>query len=236
MRTQLPISFYGELHDVHLIQFSVQMDELKNHVPSELPVLEYEPGRALISLVNVDLRSMKPFSRHFPLSFGYRHIAFRLLIDDSGMYGNDSHGIYFLRSFTDHPLVKLGGPLVDFFHFTPAKFTHNRSYTSFRIEQGEHSLSYGIHPGRIAENQQQLKEKIAGIDRAYNIMNGKPVMIHIAREQWPLVPVQTTEFSTVFFKSARLEGSFVVPQTIRYTWEKPKPVSLFNSIESTVVY
>jgi hypothetical protein len=46
----------------------------------------------------------------------------------------------------------------------------------------------------------------------------------IARERWPLRPVNCGSFRTNFFQTARLEGAFVVDEPIPYQWLPPQRV------------
>lgn len=84
----LPLRFQGELHDVELVQFSLDPDEARRHLPEPFTP-RLVNGRALVSLVNVRLVGMRP--RWIPrlLTFGFRHIALRMMIDDRPFTGMD---------------------------------------------------------------------------------------------------------------------------------------------------
>ncbi len=56
---KLPIRYTGELHEVKLINFSVDKSEVESLVPWNLVVRDFG-GRAMISMVDVDLRHMHP--------------------------------------------------------------------------------------------------------------------------------------------------------------------------------
>src|SRR6188472_940138 len=72
---RIPIHYKGELHDVRLINFSVAMEELKDKVPASIKIRSIN-GRAMISMVDVKLKNMRPVLAPFA-RFNYRHIAFR---------------------------------------------------------------------------------------------------------------------------------------------------------------
>lgn len=232
----LPISYYGELHDVHLINFSVDLHEIKTLLPGGLQPLQIRPGRCLISMVNVDLQRMRPFYSWFPGRFRYRHIAFRLLTDDRFIAQGKNRGIYFLQSFTNKRWVASAGSRLTIFRLRTARITYNAARTSFRLQHGDHSVHYSIQPGEIANGTDAVKGWIQSLDRAYYAHGEETRYVKICREQWPLVPVTCTDFQTNFFPSARLEGAFVVPQTIYYHWERPHAEARIGATESAVMY
>ena len=78
---RIPIHYKGELHDVRLVNFLVPMEEVMKGVPANIKIRNFS-GRAMISMVDVKLKNMRPVAMPF-LKFNYRHIAFRLLVDDS---------------------------------------------------------------------------------------------------------------------------------------------------------
>ena len=78
---KLPISFTGELHHIQLVNFSVEREEIETQIPEEIKVRLIN-GRAMISMVNVELKRMHPVFLSAAIKFNYRHVAFRLLVDD----------------------------------------------------------------------------------------------------------------------------------------------------------
>ncbi len=137
----IPVNYSGELHEVKLINFSIEKEEVLDKVPQPLKVWDYN-GRALISLVNVQLRDMKMSIA--PLKFDYRHVAFRLLLDDS-KYNKKPTGIYFLKSFTNSPLIVVGGKLMTDFNLSFASIQNEGN--SFELKQGNHFLHLATgHP------------------------------------------------------------------------------------------
>src|SRR5690606_28671713 len=106
----LPIHYKVELHDVRLLNFSVAMDDVLDMVPANMKLRDFV-GRAMISMVDVKLKNMRPVAFPF-VRFNYRHVAFRLLVDDSARNGGSNKGIFFFRSFTNKPLIVFGGKLM----------------------------------------------------------------------------------------------------------------------------
>ena len=49
---RIPIHYKGELHDVRLINFSVDLDEIKDNVPAKIKVRNFN-NRAMISMLDV---------------------------------------------------------------------------------------------------------------------------------------------------------------------------------------
>lgn len=67
------------------------MEEIIGKVPTDIKIRDFD-GRAMISIVDVKLKNMRPVV--MPLChFEYRHMAFRLLVDDSE-HNDDNHAPY----------------------------------------------------------------------------------------------------------------------------------------------
>lgn len=210
----IPIKYSGQLHDIKLINFSVEKEEVLSAVPQPLKVLDYK-GRALISMVNVQLKDMR--MDILPVKFHYRHIAFRLLLDDS-QYDGKQHGIYFYQSFTDSPLMVWGGKMMTDFNLSLAKIVE--AGNCLELKQGDRFLHYGISHKPPAEFNDTLKKKVGAVDRAYSVNNGVVKMLRISREEWPLEWVNCYHFQTNFFETARLEGAFRIVKPIDYVWNQ----------------
>lgn len=216
---QLPITYKGELHNVKLINFSVDLEEVIPLVPEGIKVRDFD-GKAIISMVNVKLRHMRPTGLPKGLSFDYQHVAFRLLVEDGPLNDGENKGIFFLKSFTDKPMIVWGGNLMTNYRLTHAKITEK---AAFRLEQGEHFVRYRLTDKPTPEDE-VLKSMIGAIDRAYAIEEGRLMKTAIQRETWPIQWVHCTDFETSFFKSARLLGAFEVREVIHYHWLPPVPV------------
>jgi|GEM_PF-795473 len=220
MLKRIPITYKGELHEVVLVNFSVDIEEVRPHVPKQLKIRDFG-GRALISMVNVNLKRMRPTFIPSPLHFTYRHVAFRLLVDDSEYNGGDQKGIYFYQSFTSNPLIVLGGNLLTNYKLTRAEVWNHSN--GLDVKKGDHYLSYELEPQAVIKRpNHKLKNIVGAIDRAYAMFGTQVRVTQIMRKKWPLEEIKCTKFHNTFFQSAKLEGVFRVPETIYYTWLPPK--------------
>ncbi len=211
----LPIRYTGELHNVQLINFSVDKKEIESLVPWKIRIRDYK-GRALISMVNVQLKHMHPTFLPSVVQFNYQHVAFRLLIEDS-QYGYDqNHGIYFLRSFTDKPLIVQGGRWLTSYNLEKAELLETPNV--FSLRQKEQFLTYALDDEQPATTDAYLYQEVSRIDRAYSLIHNTLYRTQIVREQWPIQWVNCYHFRTNFFETARVEGAFRVREKIDYQW------------------
>jgi uncharacterized protein YqjF (DUF2071 family) len=216
---RLPIHYKGELHDVRLINFSVAMEEVSGRVPTHIKVRNFN-GRAMISMVDVKLKNMRPVE--FPFGpFNYRHVAFRLLVDDSHYNNGSLKGIYFLQSFTNKSLIVLGGKLMTDYNLELASIVEKGSEVT--IEQGNNRVKYSL--GDLSDRvDTDLKNIIGALDRAYSVLGDSVRVTQIQREKWPIQLTNCEGFENTFFKTAKFEGAFRVLETIYYDWLPPKTV------------
>jgi hypothetical protein len=213
---RIPMDYYGELHDVKLIQFSVELAELEPMLPKELKARNFD-GRGLISMVNVKLKKMHPGFLHSSLGCSYQHVAFRLLLEDAP-YNQDHNnkGIYFLKSFTTRPLVVHSGNLMTDYELSTAKI--NDKNNLFELNFGDKYVRYALGEGKPAERKDWLKKEIKAIDRAYNVLDQDVRVTEIKRKGWPIEWADCYHFETNFFETARLEGAFQVDEVVHYQW------------------
>lgn len=220
---KLPVRYRGELHQVKLINFTVEKEEVLPLLPPDLKPLDYN-GRALISTVNVQLHQMHPTFLPGLVSFKYQHIGFRLLLDDRNFNKEQAQGIYFIRSFTDNPLVVFGGGLFTNYRLEQAEILNRED--RFELRQKANFLSYDLAAGEPASKAAALKEIVGRLDRAYSHISGKLVRVQIMRESWPIEWLNCQNFQTNFFRTARFEGAFQVKGMIPYEWLPPTPVQV----------
>ena len=218
---KLPITFLGELHQVKLINFSVEREEVEPFVPWKLKIRDFK-GRAMISMVNVDLKHMHPDFLPESLHFNYRHIGFRLLIEDKQWNKGINKGIFFMRSFTDNGLIAQGGQLMTNYNLEKAEIICTNQLLALKKE--EKYLTYALDEQVPKQRDECLKQTIGAIDRAYSLLDGQIRMTKILREKWPIEWVNCYHFKTNFFETARLEGAFQVNETIYYQWTPPQPI------------
>lgn len=225
-KSRLPFAFQGELHDIHLVNFSVDpLDLLARFGPLPKPLKpRLVNGRALISMVDVQLRNMRATSRWIPFRFHYQHVAFRLLVEDSG-YTDDParNGIYFLKSFTNRPMIETGGNLLTHFNFQTA---HIQNFASgLRLDTDDNFVAYDIDgPIDQAHLPTAITDTVARIDRAYAVESAALWETRILRDAWPLQAMHCNHFATNFFSSARLEAVHKVVSPIDYTWLAPRKI------------
>ncbi len=219
----LPVKYIGELHHIKLINFSVEKSEIEPYLPAGIKIRDYN-GRALISMVNVDLRKMRPVFFPKALHFSYRHIAFRLLIDDSAYNNGENKGIYFYRSFTDKPVIVTGGKILTIYKLDLAQITE--AGNTFELRSGKQYLRYSWENKNPCAVNEMLQKEVAAVDRAYCPLGKKLKMVEIQREKWPIEWMCCKNFETTFFTTARFEGAFYVKEKIDYQWLPLKNVAL----------
>ena len=223
---KIPITFKGELHDVRLINFTVEADEIRSNIPNPLIPLVHN-NRAMISMVDVELKHMRPAFFPDNLHFSYRHVAFRVLIDDREYHNLDEpHGIFFLNSFTNKKRIILGGQWMTKFNLNFALISGDE--TSLSLKRENKFMEYRINPDFRPDNSPQaleIKSHVAPLDRAYSIIGNSIYVLQIQREEWPIEPVTCDYFNTTFFESAKLEAAFYIKKPISYEWLSPQKIT-----------
>jgi hypothetical protein len=221
---QIPIRYKGELHDIRLVNFSIEMEEAKKLILTPLPIRNFN-GRAMISMVDVKLRKMRPSFFPESISFNYRHIAFRVLVNDTKNSDQQAKGIFFHRSFTNNRIITLGGSIMTDYNLENAQIKDTKNKTT--LQKGNQKIEY-ITGSKIQHNliNQQLKTDIASLDRAYAKSGNTLRVTSIQREKWPIEEVEILDYKNSFFETAKPEGAFKVYETIYYQWLPPKPVQL----------
>ena len=217
---RIPMHYRGELHDVRLVNFFVGIEEVVEKIPAGIKLRDFD-GRAMISMVDVKLKDMRPLTFPF-IRFDYRHVAFRLLVDDSKYNGGSHKGIFFLRSFTNNPLIVFGGSLMTDYNLEVANIKEKENEVTIR--QGDDKVKYCLDGVNAIENP-DLTTTIGALDRAYSVLGDTVRVTQIQREKWPIQPVNCSQFENTFFKTAKLEGAFRVPETIYYDWLPPKALA-----------
>lgn len=219
---RIPVSYEGELHNIRLVNFWVDIQEVRDLVPRRLKIRNFN-DKALISLVNVELQKMHPVFLPEATSFHYRHVAFRLLLDDSELNNGENKGIFFLRSFTENKIIATGGALLTDYNLENAEIRNLDRMMN--LQQGKQYFNYAIDPtSEIKTNEEQLKI-IGALDRAYSVQDGQIKMVRIMREKWPLRQVECYLTETNFFETAKAASAFVVDETIHYRWNAAQTIS-----------
>ncbi len=224
----LRLQFSGDLHEIYLINFSVEAAELRGLLPEPIRP-SIKDGRAMISMVDVRLLNMRAKSKLIPFKFHYQHIGFRVLVEDAQWNPENSNkGIYFLRSFTDNPTMTWAGNMFANYRLENAKLINSPS--GLRLTSGDQFLEYHL-TGPVFEpdhKSKQLKETIGAIDRAWAVEDHELQKTQIMREKWPLQAMNCLRFETNFFETARFEGAFRVTEMIHYTWLPAETVAILT--------
>src|SRR5687767_5754269 len=117
---KIPVKYSAELRNARLVNFSVPPAEVKSSLPAPLKPLLYN-NRAIISLLDVEIVGLKPSFLLNSMSFNYRHISFRILVDNIfPAMGNEHQGIYNLSSYTNKPLIVQAGRMMTDHNFRRA--------------------------------------------------------------------------------------------------------------------
>jgi hypothetical protein len=161
---------------------------------------------------------MRPVALPF-IQFNYRHVAFRLLVEDSQYNNGSNKGIFFLKSFTDKLLVVAGGKVLTDYKLEFAQIEEKDN--EVLVSQGKDYVNYRVDDLPVTPND-ELKATIRELDRAYSLIGSELRVTQIQREKWPIQEVNCLEFRNSFFRSAKLEGAFRVFETIYYDWLPPK--------------
>jgi hypothetical protein len=219
----IPINYKGELHNIRLVNFWVDKKEVAEFVPPQLKIRDFN-GQALISMVNVELENMHPAFLPEATHFAYRHVAFRLLLDDAEFNNGISKGIYFFKSFTDKTHIVTGGNLLTNYQLEKAEIICLDRM--MELKQCDKYFNYALDLEKKANYGQQQFETIRSLDRAYSVSDEKIKMIQIQREKWPIRAVNCYLLETNFFKTAKFASAFVVDETIYYKWLSAKTMKL----------
>jgi hypothetical protein len=223
----LPLGYRGELHDAELVQFSLDPEEAARSLPAPLTP-RLIAGRALVSLVHVELCRLRPEFLPGLVSLSYRHVGSRLLVDDRTLDpAAPGQGVFFCRSFTDRPLLARVGSLLTHYRLSAAELEVDPR--GLEVREGGQRLSYrkavlGAEvpsPGLFGD-WAEARAVVGAIDRAYGVdPRGGVWQTRILRPDWPLEPLPLAGFTTDFFDSARLECAFRVASTVPYHWLAP---------------
>lgn len=219
---RIPLTYIGELHNIRLVNFWVDINEVREQVPRRLKIRNFN-GKALISLVNVELEKMHPSFLPAAYHFHYRHVAFRLLLDDSDYNDGENKGVFFLRSFTQNKRIVGGGNLLTDYHLEHAEIRNLDRMMN--LQQGNKYFNYAIDPGSEIKTDEEQRKIIGAIDRAYSMHDGQIKMVRIMREKWPIRQVECYLAETNFFETAKPASAFVVDEIIHYRWNAAENIS-----------
>jgi len=227
----LPLSFQGELFNIKLVQFSLDVAEARRHLPRGFAPLTRN-GRAIVSLANVELHRMRLTWMPRPLGFNYRHVAFRFLVEDKSIDpSSGGPAIFFVKSFTDRPLLARAADWLTYYRVAPARIETTPG--GMLLEQGGKRIAYTLaedrsprlHGGALSD-WDEAAALLRALDHAYGVTpTGQVVVTRVLRRAWPVEPIEAVEFSTTFFETAQLECAFRIQEPVPYIWQAPVRVA-----------
>lgn len=217
--TYIPWTFTGRIANCNLITFSVEPEELRPMLPEPFKPHLYE-GRALLSIADLDLRGLRLRTR-FPLPhFTYRHIGLRVLLEDP--FGQGEDGLFYLRSWTQRPMLRRLANLGTEFRYADAQFRYLPGGMVMKTE--EHFLHYNYcGPADQSPREVQLHDLIERTDISWSLLKGKIWKRRIRREAWPQHAMNCNVFATNLFFTARLETATKVQGIVPFEWPRPQP-------------
>ena len=226
----LPIGYTARLKDIRLINFTIEPDELNGYF-SRLPLVLIN-GKPVISLLNVTVSKLRPSFLLNTFGFTYQHIAFRLLIKDGVLHGdNVNRGIFYWRSFTNKSFIVQAGRFLTNFNFESAHI--ESSHQKFLLKKKQKFISY-ISDDNPIEYNNNLKDIFVNIDRAYSLIDRKMKVTQVKRTDLPLQPLNCRTFETNFFKTAEFVCAFQVKNVLEYEWLPPQNIIMSNLFNRSV--
>jgi len=207
----LPIAYEGLLKRVRIVNFSVDKSEIALRIPKAIPLL-IEKDKAYISMADLQIRHMRPQGFPKAMSLNYRHVAFRVLVDDRAFHEGDAQGAYFLQSFCDKACLVCGGSLFTDYQLCQASIKGERH---FRLHKGKYYLKcdFGEHDGPA---QLIDLKRTARLNKGYAVHSGKLWQTRIKPLEWPLECIDCGAFKTNFFDSAQLVGAYQVNGSLKF--------------------
>lgn len=202
------MEYKGEFHDIHLINFSVDPEEIKDQVPHPLQ-MRLINGRAMISMMDVQIRNFHPAMVPGILTLNYQHVALRLLIEDSAYnWEGVSKGAYTLRSFSEKPGRSF---LTPHYNVEGARFINVAR--GLDVKAGDNLVSFILYgPDPDPNSHQELAQITRDLDRDYHAdAYGAVKRVKTVRDDWNMQPMLAHNFICSYFKTAQLEAVFNVP-------------------------
>ena len=206
---KIPANYLGELHNIHLVNFWVDVAEINSLVPHNEKIKSFS-GRTLISVIDSKIEKLHPSFLAEPTNFSFQHVAFRLAI---------GRQIYFLRQFTDRPHLIFGGNI--FTNHSIEKATINRIDTMMELKNENHYFNYAMDPQKKINYDKAQFEIMCSMKQAYSFGDEKIKMAEAENRKWNFQPVHCYLMETNFFESAEFASAYSVDETITYKWIAP---------------
>jgi uncharacterized protein YqjF (DUF2071 family) len=214
----LPITLAGKLHDIEIVHFTVDMDEMKQHIPAPLKVRSVG-GQSLVSLVNVTPHNMGPRLLPPIMRPTYQAFLFRTVLEDAE-YNEEKKdlGLYFTAVRSPNFMARAGLQL--FTDIVVEACETTRTGNRVELKTGERFVRYEFDEQAPVTPDPEIEDIANALDRAYTVNDeGVVRRVVIERYRWPLKQVHCKEFSTNFFRSARLRACYKVDEVIDYVWK-----------------
>ncbi len=232
---KLELSYRARLKNIRLINFSVDQGELYQYMP-RLPLFHFR-GKPIVSFLDVCIYHLEPsFFKYLHLS--YRHLAFRVLINDGFLHSDGiNRGIFYVHSFAEQRFIVNAGRLLTNFNFHRGCFISDEGKFSVRCENK--FLSYHIDAEKGKYENEELRQTLMHIDRAYSCSGKRVKCTKVNRFSFPLKEISCDYFDTNFFNSAELLCAHAIDEILDYEWlpaqtinfSTPGPVFLHRSSE-----
>jgi uncharacterized protein YqjF (DUF2071 family) len=133
-----PLAMRTTFRDCFVVSFTMAPETLAQALPSPLTPDPFA-GRALLSVVIVDMERMRPAFLPPALGVSYQQVLYRAIVRCG-----DERGVHFLRSDADNPLMVDLGNLFSFFKFHRARILRTQG-------AGLHHFDLVSAPGQHAD-------------------------------------------------------------------------------------
>ncbi|MBI5515964.1 MAG: DUF2071 domain-containing protein [Deltaproteobacteria bacterium] len=224
------------------VNYAVDPDALRPLIPEPLEV-EVFKGRAWVSVLVSSLREMRP--QGLPGLFGvdFHQVSYRAAVRYQNREGNHRRGGYFVRSETDHPVMRaVGNTLTEFkfHHFGLAAVALERDGDALSLEvkprdgaaYGEVSALFDVREGHGPPegsrwgSVDELSEPLVACFDAFGVdPAGWVYVLTIDREPWRARFARTLRCSAPYFTDGPLGGGastldsvLCIPEPCGYRW------------------
>ncbi|AKF85192.1 Uncharacterized protein YqjF, DUF2071 family [Myxococcus fulvus] len=214
----LPITLAGKLHDIEIVHFTVDLEEMKQHIPSQLKVRSVG-GKSVVSLVNVTPHRMGPQFLPPVMRPTYQAFLFRTLLEDAE-YNEEKKdkGLYFTAVRSPSFMARTGLKL--FTDIVIESCVTTRTGNRVDLRTGDRFVRYELDDHAPVTVDPEIEDIANTLDRAYTVNeDGVVRRVVIERYRWPLKQVACKDFATNFFKSAEPRACYKVTEIIDYIWK-----------------
>jgi len=247
IRKILPWAMRAVFQDLHLITYAVEPARLAAALPPGIhPTIH--SGCAFVSIVVASMRGMRPGFVPALLGSNAYQVVYRSVVHLRLRDGGIRHGVFFLRSDCNDPLLSfLGNMLTEFrFHFFHSSSIglyerHEQSLISVQTRDGAGDLVLVTRDqGRMTDHPPcslfpSVSAENAALVELFHAFSYDPASraindMQIERRDWHARRVAITDaFSSFFADTSALPGNLISALAIReceYVWQPMKTVPL----------